>query len=58
MEVSVLLHALATLPPGKVPNIHWIGGWLGLRAGLDAVARRKKSQLLAGNRTPVVHRVF
>jgi hypothetical protein len=28
--------------PGKrAPGTHWIGGWVGLRAGLDAGARRK-----------------
>jgi hypothetical protein len=29
------------LPPGKGPPVHWIGGWVGPRAGLDAGARRK-----------------
>jgi hypothetical protein len=30
------------LPPGKrTPGTHWIGGWVGPRAGLDAGARRK-----------------
>jgi hypothetical protein len=37
---------LATLPchftRGKrTPSIHWIGGWVGPRAGLDDVERRK-----------------
>jgi hypothetical protein len=28
--------------PGKItPGTHWIGGWVGPRAGLDAEARRK-----------------
>jgi hypothetical protein len=27
--------------PGKDPGIHWIGGWVGLRAGLDTGARGK-----------------
>jgi hypothetical protein len=31
------LDAPATLPPG----IHWIRGWVGPRAGLDDVERRK-----------------
>jgi hypothetical protein len=26
---------------GKNPSTHWIEGWMGLRAGLDAVAKRK-----------------
>jgi hypothetical protein len=30
------------LPPGETtPSTHWIGGWVGPRAGLDAGARRK-----------------
>jgi hypothetical protein len=33
-----------TLPPGKgLPITNWIGGWMGLRAGLDAEARTKVS---------------
>jgi hypothetical protein len=36
----------ASLPgrftPGEiVPGAHWIGGWVGLRAGLEAVGKRK-----------------
>jgi hypothetical protein len=34
-------HALATLYHGKNPSTHWIGGWVGLRAGLDTEARGK-----------------
>jgi len=41
MEVSCWIHALADLPPGKNPSTQWIGGWVGLRTGLDAVAKRK-----------------
>jgi hypothetical protein len=26
---------------GKNPGTHWIGGWIGLRVDLDAVAKRK-----------------
>jgi hypothetical protein len=37
MEVSGQLQAPAPLPPGKPPCIHWIGGWVGLKAGLDGV---------------------
>jgi hypothetical protein len=29
------------IPEEKPPGIHWIGGWMGLRAGLDAVEKRK-----------------
>jgi hypothetical protein len=28
-------------PQGKAPSAHWIGGWVGPRACLDAVERRK-----------------
>jgi hypothetical protein len=38
-------HALAA------PGTQWIGGWMGPKAGLDAVERRKKSLSPAGNRT-------
>jgi hypothetical protein len=44
MEVSGQLHAPQTLPQeGDPSDTHWIGGWLGLRAGLDAVKMRKKN---------------
>jgi hypothetical protein len=36
------LHALAVLPPGKSPpGTHQTGGWVGPRAGLDAVEKSK-----------------
>jgi hypothetical protein len=42
MEVSGQLHAAATLPPReRDPGTHWIGGWVGPRAVLDAVVNRK-----------------
>jgi hypothetical protein len=42
MEVSGQLYALAALPPRKrAPGTYWIGGWVGPRAGLDAVSKRK-----------------
>jgi len=28
-------------PQERAPGSHWIGGWVGLRAGLDAVEKRK-----------------
>jgi hypothetical protein len=35
-------HALAVLTPGeRTLSTHWIGGWVGLSAGLDTKARRK-----------------
>jgi hypothetical protein len=39
MEVSGQYQASAALTPG----IHWIGIWVSLRAGLDAVEKRKIS---------------
>jgi hypothetical protein len=56
MEVSGQLHVPVALPPGKgAPVTHWIGGWVGSRADLDAMAKRK-SPIIAptGNRTPVI----
>jgi hypothetical protein len=36
LEVSGQLHALAALSRKETaPGIHWIGGWVGPRAGLD-----------------------
>jgi hypothetical protein len=41
MEVSGQLHAPAALTPGKESlGTHWIGGWVGPRAVLDAVVNR------------------
>jgi len=37
----------------ETPGTHWTGSWVGLRAGLDAKARRKHSDP-AVNPTPVV----
>jgi len=46
MEVTGQLHAPATLPPGeRAPLTHWIGDWMGPRAGLDAMMRGKKTLL-------------
>jgi hypothetical protein len=42
MGVSGQRHAPAAHIPGeRTPGTHWIGGWVGPRAGLDAGARRK-----------------
>jgi hypothetical protein len=44
--------------PGEItPGTHWIGRWVGPRAGLDAVAKRKENPAPAGNRNPVVQPV-
>jgi hypothetical protein len=32
---------LQLYPRGKNPGTHWIGGWVGLEAGLDDVKKRK-----------------
>jgi len=41
MEVSGQFHALAGLSRGKgPPGTHWIGGWVGPRAGLNVVANK------------------
>jgi hypothetical protein len=34
MGVSGQLHDPAALPPGKRPGTHFIGGWVGPKAGL------------------------
>jgi len=42
MGVSGQRHAPAALyPRERTPGTHWIGGWVGLRAGLDTEAREK-----------------
>jgi hypothetical protein len=42
MEVIGHLHAPASLPScEKAPCTHWIGDWVGTRAGLDVVGNRK-----------------
>jgi hypothetical protein len=52
MEVSGQLHAPAALLPGKETfGTHWIRGWVGTRASLNAVAIRK-FPAPAGDRTP------
>jgi len=29
------------IPRERAPGFHWIGGWVGLTIGLDAVVKRK-----------------
>jgi ABC-type taurine transport system ATPase subunit len=43
-------------PRQLYPGIHWIGGWVNPRAGMDAVAKRRISAPV-GNRTLVVQTV-
>jgi hypothetical protein len=60
MEVSGQLHALAALPPGeRAPGIHWIGGWVGPRAILDTVVKRKipSHRQESNHRNPIVQPV-
>jgi hypothetical protein len=62
MEGSFQLHAKAALPPEELtPVIHFIGGSVDCRTGLDAVEKRTNLLPLLGmNPTPessVVHPV-
>jgi hypothetical protein len=43
----------------RAPNTHWIGGWVGPRAVLDAVVKRKIPSLRRESkpRTPIVQPV-
>jgi hypothetical protein len=46
MKVSDQLHALTALPVGlRATCNHWIGGWVGPRASLDAVDEQKKEPI-------------
>jgi hypothetical protein len=53
LEVSGQRHAPAALPRKEGLSTHWIGGWVGLIAGLDVVEERK-SFALVRNPTPIV----
>jgi hypothetical protein len=57
MEVSGQIHAPVALPPGKgASGTHWIGGWVGPIAVLDAVMKRKiaSPRRESNPRTPIV----
>jgi len=41
MKVSGQLHSLATLSPQKYTTTLWVEGWVGPRANLDTVIKRK-----------------
>jgi hypothetical protein len=46
------------IPGIRIPDIHWIGGWVGPRPGVDAVTKGKNPiNALAGNWTPAVQPV-
>jgi hypothetical protein len=56
MEVSGQLHELTALPPKeRATGTHWIGDWVGCRAGLDTVV--KSSQPLTGLEPPIIQPV-
>jgi hypothetical protein len=60
MEVRGQVHAPAALPPReRSPGTHWIGGWVGPSAFLDAMVRRKTSSPCreSSPRTPIVQPV-
>jgi hypothetical protein len=46
-------------PSERAPGTHWIGGWVGPRAVLDAVVKRKipRSRRESNPRTPIVQPV-
>jgi hypothetical protein len=57
MEVSGQLHAPGRFTPKeRAPGTHWIGRWVGSRAVLDAVVKRKIPSLRreSNTRTPIV----
>jgi len=41
MGVDGQHHDPAALPPGKGPGIHFIGGWVSLRADLDGCGKSR-----------------
>jgi hypothetical protein len=50
MDVSGRLHSSVALLPGeRAPGTHFIGGWVGPRADLDAAEKRKTSRCLETN---------
>jgi hypothetical protein len=53
MEVSGQLHAPSLYPLSgeRAPGAHWIRGWVGSRAGLDAVVKGE-AILVTGRRSP------
>jgi hypothetical protein len=60
MEVSGQLHAPGRFTPReRAPDTHWIGGWVGPRAVLDAVVKRKipSPRQESNRRTPIVQAV-
>jgi len=57
MEVNGHLHTLVTLPTGeRASGTHWIEGWVGFIAVLDAAVKRKipSPRRESNPRTPIV----
>jgi len=50
------LHASAALPPGQKPVVPTGGGWIGPRACLDVMARRR-TPAFAGNWSLIVQSI-
>jgi hypothetical protein len=44
-------------PSERVPDTHWIGGWVGSKANLDAVVKRKICKPLQGLEPPIIQPV-
>jgi hypothetical protein len=60
MEAGCQLHAAAALQAvERTTGTHWIGGWVGTRAVLDAVVKRKipSSRRESNPRAPIVQHV-
>jgi hypothetical protein len=44
MRVGGHLHSPAALPPGKRHGTHFIGGWVGPRAGLEGCEKSRPNR--------------
>jgi hypothetical protein len=56
MEVSVSFTARPLYPRERAPGANWIGGWVDLRAVLDAVVKREilSPRRESNPRTPII----
>jgi hypothetical protein len=50
MGVGGQHQAPAALPPGKIPDTHCIGGWVGPRAGLDGCGKSRPTGIRSPDR--------
>jgi hypothetical protein len=58
MEMSFQLYTLPNFTPGERPSgTPLIGGWVGPRANLDSVVKRKEISALAGKQNLVAQPV-